>query len=56
MRASTFSETLMTSELAVAERLYGFFTTAGHLAEAGVVGREDATRSSRRSSRTSSGS
>jgi hypothetical protein len=38
MRASTFSQTLVLRELAVADRLYCFFATAGRLAEAGVVG------------------
>jgi hypothetical protein len=44
MRASTFSQTLVLRELAVADRLYCFFATAGRLAEAGVVGQEDAAR------------
>jgi hypothetical protein len=38
MRASTFSQTLVLRELAVADRLYCFFATARRLAEAGVVG------------------
>ena len=37
-------QTLVLRELAVADRLYCFFATAGRLAEAGVVGREDAGR------------
>ena len=37
-------KTLVLRELAVADRLYCFFATVGRLAEAGVVGREDAAR------------
>lgn len=37
-------KTLVLRDLAVADRLYCFFATVGRLAEAGVVGREAATR------------
>jgi ubiquinone/menaquinone biosynthesis C-methylase UbiE len=37
-------KTLVLRELAVSDRLYGFFATVSRLAEAGIVGREDAAR------------
>jgi hypothetical protein len=37
-------KTLVLRDLAVADRLYCFFATVARLAEAGIVGREDAGR------------
>src|SRR4029079_3473778 len=39
-----FPKTLVLRDLAVADRLYCFFASVERLAEAGIVGREDAAR------------